>query len=331
MEAIRRINPNITHKDFRARMPHHRSLGDTGEGLADMYSLTAIGMRMTRFRARAGCIAWGTRAGSDVVQQYLENLLPPHCIAENSTKGFRDLTTAEVAAMQMGNKGKYPERSGGLAASAETREIRSSSNKKQTKAPSNTKSGPANTSTKQKRAVNDTESAHGCDEKQSNPPFKRHKSNGLTAAPSFDRDQSTQTRFYPPAAEYPRFSQYPNTYTEYPVNNNMFREPAVTTNNLYQDKIINPSEGTTNNAYVAQSNLAERDQLPSFTPIASHQTSGNQTELPIPSDNMPQYHEQYPLGDQKSMFENGETFFDSSYFDDDENSGGIQVVRRSNN
>ena len=107
MVAIRRLNPSITTQDFRARMPHFRSLKPNGQGEKKQWSLQAHSMRQTRFQSKAGCLALESRAGSDTIKEYLMRLLPADCKARNSTEGFRDLTDAEVDAMKSANKGGF--------------------------------------------------------------------------------------------------------------------------------------------------------------------------------------------------------------------------------
>ena len=111
MEAIRRQNTEITIKDFRARMPHK-----IGPDKRNLYGITALGMRMTRFREKAGCMAWGRRAGSDEKNTYLEKLIPDECKNDGkggSTKKFRNLTKDEIAEMKRANQGRYPYRASG--------------------------------------------------------------------------------------------------------------------------------------------------------------------------------------------------------------------------
>ncbi|MCJ1257952.1 hypothetical protein MMC24_005780 [Lignoscripta atroalba] len=63
-EAIVRLNPAITGRDFLARM------------LKDKVNVNALSMRRTRFREKAGCISWTKRAGSDNVKRYMDLILP---------------------------------------------------------------------------------------------------------------------------------------------------------------------------------------------------------------------------------------------------------------
>ena len=107
MEAIRRQNPMITHKDFRARMPH--SQGEEGH-TKRLCGITALSNRQWRFRKLTGCLSWDTRAGSDNIRRYMVNLYPASCLQANSSKTFRDLTKIELEEIEQLNKGQFPER-----------------------------------------------------------------------------------------------------------------------------------------------------------------------------------------------------------------------------
>ncbi|KAL9120534.1 MAG: hypothetical protein Q9187_002909 [Circinaria calcarea] len=107
MEAIRRKNPMITHKDFRARMPHSR--GEEGY-TKRLCGITALSNRQWRFRKLTGCLAWDARAGNDKIRRYMVNLYPASCLQANSSKAFRDLTKIELEEIEQLNKGQFPER-----------------------------------------------------------------------------------------------------------------------------------------------------------------------------------------------------------------------------
>lgn len=52
---------------------------------------------------------WGIRAGSDEICRYMEAKLPAQCIADNSTRNFRDLYDHEILAIRQVNAGKFSE------------------------------------------------------------------------------------------------------------------------------------------------------------------------------------------------------------------------------
>ena len=105
MQAIKRANIHISIRDFRARMPHF-----VGRNQKPLHRVNAISMRMTRFRAEAGCQVWDLRAGSKKINDYMMSLYPAWCIENNSTKSFPGLTKTQVETMSQILKGKFPER-----------------------------------------------------------------------------------------------------------------------------------------------------------------------------------------------------------------------------
>ncbi len=107
-EAIIREDSRIDAKDFHVRMP----TDPKGKGKMSLPGLSAISMRRSRFRWRAGYLSWTPRTGSDDIKNYLCELLPEHCKAENSTKGFRELKSSEVKLMALMNRGKHLKRAG---------------------------------------------------------------------------------------------------------------------------------------------------------------------------------------------------------------------------
>ena len=129
MEGIRRLNGNITIRDFRARMPKSIPKG-SGVNTREVYGLSTLGMRMSRFRLKACCIAWSDRDGGDSIKDYFDKLLPENCHAENSTKNFRDLTAYETAKAVEPNKGVFSSRAGSKALDEETRQLRKADHEK---------------------------------------------------------------------------------------------------------------------------------------------------------------------------------------------------------
>ncbi|KAL8812375.1 MAG: hypothetical protein Q9223_007307 [Gallowayella weberi] len=107
IEAWRRLNPNIKVRDIVARMPKL-----TSKGKKLMYKdikIPALANRCTRDRCRAGIKAWNPRDGSRVKERRLMQMIPlevqKQIVGENSTRCFRDLTDAEIAYVEVGNKG----------------------------------------------------------------------------------------------------------------------------------------------------------------------------------------------------------------------------------
>ncbi|KAL8801770.1 MAG: hypothetical protein Q9182_004242 [Xanthomendoza sp. 2 TL-2023] len=107
IEAWRRLNPNIRVRDIVARMPKL-----TSKGKKLMYKdikIPALANRCTRDRCKAGLKAWNPRDGSRVKERRLMEMIPfeiqQQIVRENSTRCFRDLTDAEIAYIEVGNKG----------------------------------------------------------------------------------------------------------------------------------------------------------------------------------------------------------------------------------
>ena len=125
----------MNQKDFRARMPHRQGKKDE-----DLQTPQAIGMRMTRFRDRAGLKTWEPRAGSGRINAYLDQLVGPECLRENSIRSFgRLLTDSEIEEMTSLNKGKYPEKARPRAASTSSANVEKK--RKRTEDPKSHKDG----------------------------------------------------------------------------------------------------------------------------------------------------------------------------------------------
>lgn len=107
-EAISREDSRIDVKDFRARM----MANSRGRKKGTRPTLSAISMRRSRFRWRAGYLSWTTRTGSQDIKDYLDELLPDSCKIRNSTKGWRDLRRSEVKLMTKKNRNKHLKRAG---------------------------------------------------------------------------------------------------------------------------------------------------------------------------------------------------------------------------
>lgn len=118
-EAISREDSRIDVKDFRARMMENPKGKTTKKSTRP--SLSAISMRRSRFRWRAGYLSWTTRTGSQDIKDYLDALLPDTCKMNNTTKGFRDLKRSEVKLMSQKNRGKHLKRAGSRSITVEKR------------------------------------------------------------------------------------------------------------------------------------------------------------------------------------------------------------------
>ena len=77
-------------------------------------------MRSTRFRLKAGCLAWTEKGDSSAKSEKMLSFMPASCITSNSTRGFRDLTREEQAACETakgkrGNKSRRSKRENAAA------------------------------------------------------------------------------------------------------------------------------------------------------------------------------------------------------------------------
>ncbi|KAL9595782.1 MAG: hypothetical protein Q9219_006236 [cf. Caloplaca sp. 3 TL-2023] len=99
LEAISRLNPNITARDMLARMPPETTT-TIAEGSVPTYrpqcKPNALSMRRREFRAKYGLVSWTPREGSDLVKSYLDSLMGPELVVRNSTLEMRPLTADEV-------------------------------------------------------------------------------------------------------------------------------------------------------------------------------------------------------------------------------------------
>ncbi|KAL8675659.1 MAG: hypothetical protein Q9224_007430, partial [Gallowayella concinna] len=111
MEAWRRLNPDIMVRDIVARMPRLTSKGKNL--IYKDIKIPALANRCTRDRCRAGIKAWHPRDGSREKERRLMEMIPleiqKQIVRENSTRCFRDLTDAEIAYIELGNKAAGPE------------------------------------------------------------------------------------------------------------------------------------------------------------------------------------------------------------------------------
>ncbi|KAL8771533.1 MAG: hypothetical protein Q9209_002975 [Squamulea sp. 1 TL-2023] len=106
-EAWRRLNPRITMNDLIARMPF---LTSKGKDLAQKAPKTPmLANRMSRDRIRFGLKAWIEKDGSAVKEhrmlQTMPEVIQKLLIRTNSTRGYRDLTDAEMLYVDEANKG----------------------------------------------------------------------------------------------------------------------------------------------------------------------------------------------------------------------------------
>ena len=109
MEAMSRRDSRIHHKDIRARMP--RVQGKDNSKPPSPPTLMCISMRMSRFREKGALKAWDLRAGSEAINDFIDQILGPACVSTNNSRSFgRILTKPEIDQMRAINRGKFPEK-----------------------------------------------------------------------------------------------------------------------------------------------------------------------------------------------------------------------------
>lgn len=133
MEAMKRLDLRISSKDLRARMPSIILTKDKSKLQKEMplCTLSAIGMRATRFRKENGLISWTEREGGNNIRQYFVDRMPEENIAANSTQGMPVPTLFEQEDSRSKNRGQHLNRAGDRALSDDTRKERA--NKEQLK------------------------------------------------------------------------------------------------------------------------------------------------------------------------------------------------------
>ncbi|KAL8728635.1 MAG: hypothetical protein Q9181_005285 [Wetmoreana brouardii] len=107
IEAWRRLQPNLTMTDIKARMPR---LTSKGLGLVQkVVKGPALANRAARDRCRMSIPAWYKRDGTSVKERRMVELIPEDIqrtiLATNSTRCWRDLMDAEMYYIEDANKG----------------------------------------------------------------------------------------------------------------------------------------------------------------------------------------------------------------------------------
>lgn len=127
METIIRMDVRIAHKDFRARMPHTVK---TATGTKPLLSLSAIGMRMKRFRLENACPPWNEREGSGVLKNFVISLLSEGSLERNSTQELSGLTKLQQEFIKRQSRGQHLPRAGARQIDPTTRAKREEANER---------------------------------------------------------------------------------------------------------------------------------------------------------------------------------------------------------
>ncbi|KAL2038870.1 hypothetical protein N7G274_008392 [Stereocaulon virgatum] len=108
IEYYYRQNAEIMDYDLIARMPHAFHHGTRGERYrSEPMRGGTINQRAQRFRTRAACISWNSRAGTGTKNDFILSLIPSEYKAAgvNSTRNFRDFNDDEVKAVNAQDRG----------------------------------------------------------------------------------------------------------------------------------------------------------------------------------------------------------------------------------
>lgn len=113
LEAIMREDDRITLKDIFAYIP---------EGPEKPKDEHALQMRTKRFREEYRLRSWCSRAGSSWWEEQIEQEMTPEQKAQNTTRGLRRFTSAELRAIRLKRRGTCPQRAGTRGRIRRTRE-----------------------------------------------------------------------------------------------------------------------------------------------------------------------------------------------------------------
>ena len=131
IEALMRFDDRVTYADIRSRMPTKILVHRNGKASErQLQKVGALGAAAARWREMAGCLNWHDRLGSKTLNDYILANVPKELKARNTTRGWRNLTKAEIAALRAPAIGSRPQQARKRATSAEAREKRQDSIKK---------------------------------------------------------------------------------------------------------------------------------------------------------------------------------------------------------
>lgn len=125
LEAMWRLDSRIERMDWRARMPKQIQKPD-GQ-LHELYGLSAISNRSTRFRKAAGLVSWNERSGSKTINKFIMDRLTE---AQQKNENFSGLSKEEQEEAKRPNKGQHMSRAGSRALSDAERLKREQKQKK---------------------------------------------------------------------------------------------------------------------------------------------------------------------------------------------------------
>ena len=110
LEAMRRENMSLGHKDFWARMQSQINVGTEDEPIWEElgHPNSIVNMPMERFRFHAGLCSWTKRNKSLMIKAGLKKLYG-NIIQNNTVRAFgRDLTAREIKEIKKGDEAVFP-------------------------------------------------------------------------------------------------------------------------------------------------------------------------------------------------------------------------------
>jgi len=258
LEAIGRLNPDITTMDIRARMPALK--GKEGCARPALQTPSAITNRTMRGRLSQGLLSWKARDGTKSVNDHLRARLPAEARRLNTTRNVpvEDLTIEEKTKVKEINKGKNPKRAGNNALSPEERKRREAAaaeKEKRDRKAEKTKTGkpsPATKTTDQSRPNTQANDIASVPQTLPNP--------GPTPYEMWPDHTQSQM---PPA--YGEYNTPPNPNADPPLNYNM----NETSYGVYPELSPSPPSNQANYGYVVN-NPAPATPMGTFQPASPY-------------------------------------------------------------
>ncbi|CAO1603879.1 hypothetical protein XANCAGTX0491_007455 [Xanthoria calcicola] len=125
IEALMRVDDRTTYADIRGRMPP--TTISKSKGIAKdkpQKGTNALSAAARTFRETTGMLSWSRRAGSEVFNNYILANLPADLKKRNTTRGWRDISKAEIATIREPGIGTRPRQARKRSSSREARELR---------------------------------------------------------------------------------------------------------------------------------------------------------------------------------------------------------------
>ncbi|KAL8874424.1 MAG: hypothetical protein Q9198_006889 [Flavoplaca austrocitrina] len=125
IEALMRLDDRMSYSDMRGRMPPRITIKRKGVAKEKPQKGTnALSAAARSFREATGMLSWNARAGSEAFNNYILANLPGNLKARNTTRGWRDLTKAEIMTIREPGIGTRPEQARKRSSADEARRKR---------------------------------------------------------------------------------------------------------------------------------------------------------------------------------------------------------------